>query len=142
MQNNRTGRESMNTINDENYVDKAENVMKSLGKPAPRDDGKLIFQFTTTQIRKLLSISADIYDSAKSEQGDTMSRSLKDKLNYLKVQVVYQAGREPQKVKPFVERAKLLEALKEIGDERKNVLLFCKYMEALVAYHRYLGGDY
>jgi CRISPR-associated protein Csm2 len=53
---------------------------------------------------------------------------------------VYQAGRLPGHVKPFVDKAGLIEILKEIGTERRNVLLFCKYMEALVAYHRYLGG--
>jgi CRISPR-associated protein Csm2 len=127
----------MNTINAENYVDRAEGVMRALIQTDRQ--GKPKFAFTTTQIRKLLSISADIYDGAKSEQGDRVSPKLKDKLSYLRVQIVYQAGRKPE-VKPFVEKAELLKALSEIGDEKKNIILFCKYMEALVAYHRYLGG--
>jgi CRISPR-associated protein Csm2 len=128
----------LNTIDEKNYVDKAERVMKKLIQTGR--NGKSEFAFTTTQIRKLLSVSADIYDRAKSEQGDKISKELKDKLNYLKVQIVYQAGREPKKVKPFVEEAKLLAVLDEIGEEKKNLILLCKYMEALVAYHRYLGG--
>ncbi|MDR2089288.1 MAG: type III-A CRISPR-associated protein Csm2 [Clostridiales Family XIII bacterium] len=129
----------MKTIHEENYVEKAESVMRALIQTGR--DGKKNFAFTTTQIRKLLSISADIYDGAKNEQDDRISPKLKEKLNYLRVQIVYQAGRLPKNVKPFVEKAELLEVLKETGDERKNVLLFCRYMEALVAYHRYLGGE-
>ena len=53
--------------------------------------------------------------------------------------MVYDAGRE-RDVKDFVEQAKLLEYLKGVGDSREEMIRFAHYMEALVAYHRYLGG--
>ena len=127
----------MKTIHEENYVDEAERVMRALQTKDRRGGG---FGFTTTQIRKLLSISADVYDGAKNEQGESVSQKLKEKLDYLRIQMIYQAGRNKD-VKTFVEAAGLLDVLKETGSERKKVLLFCRYMEALVAYHRYLGGN-
>ena len=43
-------------------------------------------------------------------------------------------------MKDFVEQAKLLEYLKGVGDSREAMIQFAHYVEALVAYHRYLGG--
>jgi CRISPR-associated protein Csm2 len=127
----------MNTINENNYVDKAEAVINGI-----RGDRKYpANRMTTTQIRKILSVSADIEDQAKADtgQGDVLNEKLQGKLNHLRVLVVYQAGRKDE-VKSFVEKANLLAIIKEIGNSKKNLLLFCRYMEALVAYHRYLGG--
>ncbi len=42
--------------------------------------------------------------------------------------------------KEFVEKTKLLEYLKWIGNDRKRLIRFTRYMEALVAFHRYFGG--
>ena len=53
--------------------------------------------------------------------------------------MAYEAGRDLT-VKDFVEEAGLLEQLKDVQSDRKKLLLFCRYMEALVAYHRYYGG--
>lgn len=61
------------------------------------------------------------------------------KLMRLRVRMVYDAGRE-RDVKDFVEQAKLLEYLKGVGDSREAMIQFAHYVEALVAYHRYLGG--
>ena len=44
-------------------------------------------------------------------------------------------------VKQFVDRAGLLDLLNNIGDSRENFKKFARYMEALVAYHRFLGGQ-
>lgn len=53
---------------------------------------------------------------------------------------MYECGREP-KVKEFVQKAEIIELLKEIGNSKKNYLLFSRYMEALVAFHKYYGGQ-
>ena len=50
-----------------------------------------------------------------------------------------QQGRVP-KVKEFVQQAEILEILKEIKQSKKNYLLFSRYMEALIAFHKYYGG--
>ena len=68
-----------------------------------------------------------------------LSAESKLKLMRLRVRMVYDAGRE-RDVKDFVEQAKLLEYLKGVGDSREEMIRFAHYMEALVAYHRYLGG--
>lgn len=48
-------------------------------------------------------------------------------------------AREP-KVNEFVQKAQILDILKEIKQSKKNYLLFSRYMEALIAFHRYYGG--
>ena len=64
---------------------------------------------------------------------------IKERIAYLKVRFLYDAGRDP-KVKSFVETAKLIDIVEEIDGKRSNFMLFSRYMEALVAYHRYYGG--
>ena len=44
------------------------------------------------------------------------------------------------KVKALVEKAQLLEHLKEVGNSRAQYILFSRYMEALVAYRKFYGG--
>mgnify|MGYP005786621645 FL=1 len=43
-------------------------------------------------------------------------------------------------MKDFVETARILDILKEIRGEKENFLLFARYMEALVAFHKFYGG--
>ena len=43
-------------------------------------------------------------------------------------------------MRDFVEKAKLLEYIKGISSSRAEMIRFAHYMEALVAYHRFLGG--
>ena len=62
------------------------------------------------------------------------------RVQYLKMRIAYEAGREPKTVYPFVMEARLLEYVNEIGSSRQNLILFCSYMEALVAYHKFYGG--
>ena len=50
----------------------------------------------------------------------------------------FECGRE-YVVKQFVDRRAT--DLLNIGDSRENFKKFARYMEALVAYHRFLGGQ-
>lgn len=52
---------------------------------------------------------------------------------------MYECGREAL-VKNFVEEADILPILKEINGSKKNYILFSRYMEALIAFHKYYGG--
>jgi CRISPR-associated protein, csm2 family len=52
---------------------------------------------------------------------------------------IYEAGREPS-VKKFVEEAQIIEQIDKIKADKDKLILFCLYMEALVAYRKYLGG--
>jgi CRISPR-associated protein Csm2 len=85
-------------------------------------------------------MTADILETAKAEKSDDASESLQHKMRLLHVQIVYQAGRS-KAVKQFVINSKLLELCKEVGSRRNGILLFCRYMEALVAFHRYNGNE-
>ena len=115
----------------EDYVDAAERVMCALFANRSR--------ITTTKMRGFLTLVNDIYNVENLRTEAKLSAESKLKLMRLRVRMVYDAGRE-RDVKDFVEQAKLLEYLKGVGDSREEMIRFAHYMEALVAYHRYLGG--
>ena len=123
-------------INKQNYVDKAESVIVAL-KQADRN-GKLTL--TTSKIRNILSMVSELYTDAQHSREDKLSEDMVSRVQYLKMRIAYEAGREPKMVYPFVKQAKLLEYASEIGDSRQKLILFCNYMEALVAYHKFHGG--
>ena len=129
-------------INEENYVEKAEKAIKILKTEIKDKKGRPVNMLTTSQIRNLLSVSADIYNEIMNdsvEKDDKLPVELCGRINYLKVRFIYEAGRDP-KVRNFVETAEILKILDSIQGRRKNYLLFSRYMEALVAFHRYYGG--
>lgn len=115
----------------EDYVDAAERVMRALFANRSR--------ITTNKMRGFLTLVNDIYNVENLRTEAKLSAESKLKLMRLRVRMVYDAGRE-RDVKDFVEQAKLLEYLKGVGDSREEMIRFAHYMEALVAYHRYLGG--
>lgn len=79
-----------------------------------------------------------IYRS-KYPQNKQLSDELADEIRYLQVKLVYQAGRD-KVVKDFIDKAELLPMVKEIGNSIVKFEEFCRYVEALVAYHKYYGG--
>jgi CRISPR-associated protein Csm2 len=122
-----------------NYAAQAEEVIVELKKSMGRD----YQNFTTSKIRNILAMVNAIYNDVLNEQNEKLNSELQSRIEYLKVRLVYECGREPRIVKPFVDKAKLLNLLESIGDNRKRFLDFARYMEALVAYHRFYGGrDY
>lgn len=108
------------------------------------DKSKLVFDLKTNQIRKVLTAvnsltgRIDVY-RAKHGQEDTLSEELADAVKYLKVKFIYQAGREDS-VKQFVNRANLVARIDGIGTSIKKYEEFARYIEALVAYHKFYGG--
>jgi len=127
-------------LNPDTYVDDAEKVIKGLvtdknGKPA----------LTTSKIRKILTMTADIYNSVMSSTDEDLSSELKLRIDYLRVQLVYECGRDDDKrnqypVKDFIEKANLIGILKAQSGKKDEIVLFNRYMEALVAYHKFYGG--
>ena len=122
----------------DNYVDIAENAVKAL-KDKKGNNNRPIEMLTTSQIRNLLAMTADIYNEVVSDNSDKLSRETLERINYLRIRFVYEAGREP-KVNNFVQEANLINYLKKAAESKKEYILFSRYMEALVAYHRYYGG--
>ena len=115
---------------EENYVEEAEKVINEVGAKS----------FTTTKLRNLLSLSSDIYNMVIHQNGDKLTEEIKSKIEYLRVRFIYEAGRDENGIKRLVENANLLGVLKNIKGSKKNYILFNRYLEALVAFHRYNGG--
>lgn len=99
---------------------------------------------TTSQIRKFLtavnSVSNKVSIYKSQNQGTKeLSEDLTAEVKYLQVPLVYQAGRD-RVVKDFVSKTKMIEKINVIGSDLKKFEEFSKYVEALVAYHKYYGG--
>ena len=118
-------------ITEENYVGKAESVITAL---IGRKD-----LLTTSKIRKLLAILSEIYTDARHDGKKELSDEIKSRIQYFKMRFVYEAGRE-KTVKAFWEAAQIEKQIDKIGNSKKELILFCHYMEALVAYRKFLGG--
>lgn len=129
----------MRTISESNYVDQAENIIKQLSERKNTKTGKPIQMVTTSKIRNLLAMTADIYNEVSESMDEEISDNCKKRIEYLRIRFVYESGRD-NSVRTFVEQAKILDILKEIGNSRDNYILFSRYMESLVAFHRYYGG--
>lgn len=118
-------------------LDKVENTIKEL-KTKKNQRGKPIGLLTVSQIRNLLAMSADILNEVLEYPEENLSEELLDRVSYLTVRFYYEAGRD-EKVKSFIETAKLLPFLKGIKT-RKQYIQYYQYMEALVAFYKYHGG--
>ncbi len=135
-------------FNQKDYVKCAEDVIKYLEKEEfsvitnPKNSKRGSKDtLTTSAIRNILSSTSEIYDMVRSQGPE----AVRDKLAYLKVKLIYQSGRNAA-VKRFVKVSKLIQALDRLEryyqkpDEKAMIILFCRYMEALVAYFKYYGG--
>ena len=118
-------------------LEKVENTIIEL-KTKKNQRGKPIGLLTVSQIRNLLAMSADILNEVLEYPEENLSEELLDRISYLTVRFYYEAGRD-EKVKSFIETAKLLPFLKGIKT-RKQYIQYYQYMEALVAFHKYHGG--
>lgn len=116
------------------YVDKAEEVIKVLAD-ANRGKPKL----STSKIRNILSLVSDIYNDVMLEANSVLDEKYVSRIQYIKMRIAYEAGREPD-VKNFVNEAGLIYNINKIGNDKQKLILFCHYVEALVAYHRFYGG--
>ena len=117
-----------------NYVDEAERVVNTLQK-----DKFGIPILTTSRIRNILMTSATIYDRVKRKRGPLSEDEIAD-VQVLRIKLIYESGRNEPGVRDFLNKSNLIEKIKEIGDNREKLILYCKYIEALTAYHRYFGG--
>ena len=53
---------------------------------------------------------------------------------------IYECGRD-EKTKDLIDEADLLSILKQINGDKNNYILFYHYMEALVAFKRYMNKN-
>ena len=90
---------------------------------------------TTTKLR---GIYAHIVNLASRIGSQEEFEKLKGDLQYLKVKMAYEAGRESA-VKSFFEKTNLMGMLDSVPTYDR-FLLYCRYAESLVAYFKYYGG--
>lgn len=121
-----------------NYVEKGETIGKKL-----KTDG-----ITTSQIRKFLSAVNSVANKVQNEK-EELNAALADEIQYLRIKLAYQAGREsvPRnfhgEVKDFglhhLQNV-LDEELKKVGASKSEFEKFNRLVESIVAYHKYYGG--
>jgi len=134
-QNHATSKKLTILFTDDTYVNEAEAVIQEMKQTNFRESRDTL---TMSQLRNLSSLTSNIYDEVQNNDVSQVS----DKLAYLRVQFVYQSGRNAA-IKKLVELADILGILKTIQakNDRSTIIRFCRYMEALVAYFKYYGGQ-
>lgn len=125
----------MAILTDDNYVDKAEKTIKNLVTDKRNFKNRNSDVLSMSKLRNLLSLTSTLFDESKVREYE----ELKDRIAYLRVQFVYQSGRE-EAVLDLVQKGEILPILKEING-RESLQRFCRYMEALVAYFKFYGGN-
>ena len=83
-------------------------------------------------------MTSDIYNDVVGTNSEKLTDEVIGRINYLKIRFLYEAGRDGG-VKDLVMGAKILDHLNDIRDSRRQFILFSRYMEALVAYRKFLG---
>ncbi len=121
----------------EDIVKKAENfVVNKLSEPSRNDPSKKEIKITTSQIRKFLS-GVNLIQNKMNDEGEILSDETVNEIKYLKIKLAYQAGRE-KKIKVLYDN--LVPEIDNIGNSKKKFIDFSKYIEAIVAYHKFYGG--
>ena len=121
-------------LTQENYVDRAEEIIKKLGGKTGNKRGPQMV--TTSKLRRLLSMTMEIYSQVLTERSEELNDEIRGRIEYLRVRMIYEAGRDKD-VKLFLDEAGLIDYLKETVKTRSQYLLFVRYMEALVAFRKY-----
>ena len=124
-------------------VDLAEKVMKDLSSAKDRRGNQSMV--TTSQIRRFLTAVNTVTGKVEQYQNETgkadkLTPELAAQVKFLKVKLAYQVGRGDLKIKSFAKEADLMAAIDSIGEDAKKYEEFARYVEALVAFHKYYGG--
>jgi CRISPR-associated protein Csm2 len=135
----------VNSVTKEDYVDKAERIMKYLCRV-----------ITTSKIRDLMAQVNELYNDIILESAEILDEKYVEAIKHLRVKMIYDAGRDRQerlsrdemnnpklvngKLSYFFNETGLLDMVTKIGNSRKAFLEYCRYFEALVAYHKFYGG--
>lgn len=125
---------------------KAEAVIRSLVYKDNRGRDKI--DLTTGQIRKVLTAINSLNNKivvykSQNETITELSEELASEVKFLKVKIAYQVGRDRNRgtpVKVFVEKAELFKRIDAVANSIVAWENFSRYVEALVAYHKFYGG--
>lgn len=108
--------------------------------PPDRNTRKRQFAFPQLSMSKLRSIYSLITNiHARVNTPEDLEACMSD-LQYIKVKMAYESGRERNKdVKEFISMTYLMDLLDQIQTYEQFVL-YCRYAESLVAYFKFYGG--
>ena len=127
-----------------NIVADAERVITLLNNNYTNNKGKTVRMLSKSQIRKFLTAFVMVTNKveiAKRSQpkAKEIPVELVNEIQFLKVKLVYQAGRDDS-VHAFIDESKLLQKIDAVGNSFERYQELANYMEALVAYHKFYGG--
>jgi len=97
-------------------------------------------ELKTTQIRKFLSGVRGVEAKVKRNAPEDFSRQ---DVAFLKVHLAYAKARQQASVKPLMEvMTAVIDRIREEGKEGlEDFKVFVRFVEAVVAYHRFYGGE-
>lgn len=133
----------------ENYVDEAEKIIYQYMRDFDNKQDKPI---SNSKIRRMYSLITDIYNNENLSENENLSSESQTMLNMARIRIAYEVGRDlsnlkkpspdPTKypIKKFVTDTHIIEYIKGIGTSREQFINFSRYMEALIAYHKFYGG--
>ena len=124
-------------------VDLADKVMKKLSTATDKSGKPSMV--TTSQLRRFLTAVNTVTGKVEQYQNETselekLSTDLAAQVKFLKVKLAYQVGRQGKVVADFAKEADLMAAIDSIGSDAKKYEEFARYVEALVAFHKFYGG--
>lgn len=94
-------------------------------------------QLSMSKLRSIYSLITNIH--ARVNTPEDLEACMSD-LQYIKVKMAYESGRERNKdVKDFISMTHLMDLLDQIQTYEQFVL-YCRYAESLVAYFKFYGG--
>ena len=103
---------------------------------------KLITKVSTSQIRKFLSAVNKINNKIRYQNNDDiLSEDIVAEIAYMRVQFAYIVGRNKNNKGLEKLHKELDGAIANIKNSKSNFINFARYVEAIVAYHKFFGGD-
>lgn len=122
------------------YVTIAEKNILSLGKPDKKQPDKRYFRkLTNSKIRNILALVNQLYNKIVMQNED-LPETIVSEIRYLKLRLIYEAGRE-EDVENFCKVTGVIDALDFIGNSKARYIRYARYMEALVAYHKFYNSE-
>ena len=127
-------------------VDRAEKAIQSLKRTDIHKGNKIglnptkIRKFLTavTSIKNKVEIVAAGQGSAFKELPDDLALEVK----LLKMNILYQAGRDSDiYIEDFIQKSGIVTFIESIGNDYKKFQQFCRYVEALIAFHKYYSSQ-
>lgn len=127
-------------LNEKGYVGKDKTIKDKSGKD------RRVPKLTNSQIRKFLTAVNVVKNKvdmflAKNNGVVELPSELVAEIKFLRVSIIYQAAKDNSgAVKNFIMATNVDKIIDDIGNDANKFNKFCKYVEALVAFHKFYGG--